>query len=435
MGTVSRLFTQPKMAVLLFLGISSGLPLFLTSRTLQAWMTVEGVDLSTIGLFSLVALPYSLKFIWAPLLDRYTPPFLGRRRGWILITQVALLLAIAAMSFQDPRTGLQLLAVNAILIAFFSATQDAVIDAYRADVLVEREMGAGAAIWVAGYRIALIVTGSLAFILADRMPWPIVYLLLAALMIVGIITTFLAPEPALHVAPPTSLADAVIKPFAEFFSRAGVVKGAMVLLFIVLYKLSDYLAQNMATPFLLNVGFSQTEIGAIAGGLGLAATIVGALSGGVLVGKVGINRSLWIFGALQAISNLMYYVLAVTGQSSAMLVTTMLVENYCTGLVTAGFLAFLMSMCSVQFSATQFALLSAVMSVSRDILVAPAGAIAESLGWPNFFLFTLAAGIPGLLLLPIFAPWNADRPTVAATHTGETVSPEEAIHATRKGDV
>jgi PAT family beta-lactamase induction signal transducer AmpG len=420
------------MAALIFLGFSSGLPFFLTGKTLQAWMTVEGVDLTTIGLMSLVALPYSLKFFWAPLIDRYIPPFLGRRRGWILIAQVALLLTIAWMSFQNPSVNLEMVAINALIIAFFSATQDVAIDAYRTDVLSNNEMGAGAALWVLGYRIALLVTGSAAFILADRIPWSTVYLIMALLMIPVMFVTWRAPEPLVRGGTPRTLADAVKLPFLDFFRRAGTSKAFMVLLFIVLYKLSDYMAQNMATPFLLKAGYTTTEVGAIAGGVGLFATIIGALAGGAVVARVGINRSLWLFGALQAASNLMYYFLSLMGKSIGFLTATMIVENFCTGLVTAGFVAFLMSMCSVQYSATQFALLSSLMSASRDILVAPAGRIAEATGWPTFFLITLAAGIPGLLLLPVFAPWNRESPLVAATHTGETVSPEEAVRASYK---
>ncbi|MGH7462638.1 MAG: AmpG family muropeptide MFS transporter, partial [Longimicrobiales bacterium] len=351
--------------------------------------------------------------------------FLGRRRGWIVIAQVALMIAIAAMALRDPRTGLQMLALNAIMIAFLSATQDIGIDAYRTDILEYREMGAGAAMWVLGFRVALLITGSLAFVLADHMPWPTVYLLMAALMIVGIIAAIRAPEPVLHAQPPQTLTEAVKLPFIEFFTRSGVARGLAILAFIVLYKLSDYMAQNMATPFLLQTGFSQTEIGTIRGGIGLGATIVGVMAGGALVGKLGINRSLWVFGGLQAISNLMYYLLSITPQNSLLLVVAMVVENFCTGLVTSGFLAFLMSMCSMQYSATQFALLSSLMSASRDVLVSPSGAIAEAVGWPMFFIITLLAGIPGLAMLPFFAPWNADKPTGAAVHTGEAITTTE----------
>ena len=421
-----RIFGQPKMAVLLALGFSSGLPLFLTSRTLQAWMTKAEVDLTTIGLFSLVALPYSLKFLWAPFLDRYVPPFLGRRRGWLVITQLLLLLSIAAMSFHDPRLGLQALAINALLLAFFSASQDIAVDAYRADVLHEREMGAGAAAYVMGYRVALIVTGSLALVFADRMSWPAVYLLLSALMLVGIFTAFLAPEPVLKDAPPQSLAEAVALPFKEFFQRRGALSGAIVLLFIVLYKYADGLAGNMATPFLLQTGFSQTEIGVVLGGVGIAATIVGVVAAGGIIARLGINRSLWIFAVLQAASNLAYYVLALIGNDRSAMIATILIENFCVGLVTAGMLAFMMSVTNKRFSATQFALLSSLAAASRDVLVAPAGKLADTLGWPGFFLLSVAAIIPAMLLLPFVAPWGADRPTAAAPHDDDTVPAQAA---------
>ena len=416
-----RIFGQPKMATLLVLGFSSGLPFYLTSKTLQAWMTTAKVDLATIGFFSLVTLPYSLKFVWAPVMDRYIPPFLGRRRGWVLITQVLLLVAIAAMSLHDPRLGLRMLAVNAIAIAFFSASQDISLDAYRTDVLQDREMGAGAAVFVMGYRVALLVTGGLALYLADSISWPTVYLLLASLMLIGIIATFLAPEPALTEPPPRTIAEAVILPFREFFQRTGVGRALLVLLFIVFYKYSDSLAGSMTTPFLLKTGFSQKEVGAVFGGAGLIATIVGTLAGGAAIGKWGINRSLWVFVVFQGLSNLTYYALALSSESHAFMTTAVVVENFGLGLVTAAMTAFLMSMCDKRFTATQFALLSSLMAASRDLLVAPAGKIAESLGWPSFFLITVSMAIPPLLLLPFIAPWSRDVPIGAAPHTGETV--------------
>ncbi len=401
-----EVFAQPKMAALVLLGFSSGLPLFPTSRTLQAWMTMEGVDLTAIGLFSLVGLPYSLKFLWSPLLDRYVPPFLGRRRGWLVLIQAALLLAIAAMAWQSPRRALELLALNALLIAFLGASQDIVFDAYKVEVLEEREMGAGAAVGVLGYRVALLVTGSAALILADRLSWPTVYLLLAALMLVGLAATLRAPEPGLHVRPPETLGEAVRLPFLEFFSRTGVVRGLSVLGFIVLYKLGDALAGSMATPFLLQIGFSQTDVGAIQGGLGLLATILGVLAGGAILSRIGINRSLWLFGGVQAVSNLAYLILAQLGDDYGFMVAAIVIENLSAGLGTAAFVAFLMSLCNPRFSATQFALLSSLNAVGRDLLVAPAGGVAELTGWPTFFLLTLLAAIPGLLLLPVFAPWK-----------------------------
>ena len=405
-----QVFQSRKMAALLFLGFASGLPLFLTSKTLQAWMSVEGVNLGAIGLFSLVGLPYSLKFIWSPLLDRFVPPFLGRRRGWLVLMQGALILAIAAMALQQPRQALQFLAINAVLIAFFSASQDIAFDAYRTDVLEQWEMGAGAAVAVLGYRIALLVTGSLALILADQIPWQTVYLLMSILMALGLFTSFWAPEPKEQERPPASLADAIRLPFIEFFQRSGELRAVLILLFIVLYKFGDALVNNRSTPFLLpktGLGFSQTDIGAIQGGMGLLATIVGTLAGGAVLSKIGINRSLWVFGALQAVSNLAYFVLAQVGKNYSMLVVTINIENFCAGLGTAAFVAYLMSLCNPRFSATQYALLSSLMAVSRDILVAPAGTLAKATGWPVFFLISIVAALPGLLLLPVFAPWNA----------------------------
>lgn len=391
------------------MGFASGLPLYLTSRTLQAWMRVEQVDLSTIGLFSLVALPYSFKWLWAPLLDRYVPPVLGRRRGWLLLIQLALTAAIAAMAFTEPRSDLTAVALVALAIAFFSASQDIVVDAYRADVLAEREMGVGVAVWVTGYRVALLVTGALAFFAAERWSWPTAYLVMAGVMAVGMAGTLLAREPAVHGSPPRTLAEAVVAPVREFLQRIGAGRFALVLFFIVIYKLPDYLAGAMATPFLVDLEFSLSEIGAIQGGLGILATIVGVMAGGVVVERLGIFRSLWVAGVLQAVSNLAYFGLAQAGQHHAFLVGTILVENLCTGLVTAGFLAYLMSLCDVRFSATQFALLSSLMGVSRDVLVAPAGAIAAATGWSGFFLFTVLAAVPGLLLLPAAGAATAAR--------------------------
>jgi len=403
---LGQVFGSRKMAALLLLGFSSGLPLLLIGNTLKAWMTVENVNLSAIGWFSLASLPYSLKFLWAPFVDRFTLPFLGRRRGWLLLTQIALIIAIAIMGFQQPKQALQLLAINAIAIAFISATQDIAGDAYRTDVLTPLEMGAGAALWILGYRIALLVAGALALILADRLPWSSVYLVMAATMLIGIFATLFAPEPK-QISPPASLVDAVILPFGEFFQRKGVMQGLLILLFITLYKLGDALLSNMTTPFLLQTGFTKTDIGAIQVGMGLIATIVGALAGGSILSRIGINRSLWVFGILQAVSNLAYFFLAYVGKNYQAMVLAINIEQFCGGLGTAAFVAFLMSLCNQRFSATQYALLSSLMAVSRDILSAPGGAIAAVTGWSTFFLITIVAAVPGLLLLPVFAPWNS----------------------------
>ncbi len=411
LNSILQVFQSRKMAALLFLGFASGLPLLLTSKALQAWLTAEQVDLGAIGLLSLVGLPYSLKFLWSPFLDRFIPPFLGRRRGWLIITQVGLMGAIALMSIHRPTQSLQLLAINALIITFLSASQDIAADAYRTDVLHPLEMGAGAAIFVLGYRIALLLTGGLAFVLADSLPWSTVYLLMSLLMGLGLGATLLAPEPEKPQTPPETLLAAVYLPFTEFFQRHGWGRATAILIFIIFYRYGDALVNNMSTPFLLEstgLNFTSGEVGTIQGGMGLIATIVGTLVGGAILSKIGINRSLWVFGGLQALSNLAYFTLAQTGKNYAVLVLTINVENFCGGLATAGFVAFLMSLCNPQFTATQYALLSSLMAVSRDILVAPAGELAKATGWSGFFLLSIVAAIPGLLLLPIFAPWKPE---------------------------
>ncbi len=428
--TLLQVFRSRKISSLLFLGFSSGLPLLLTSRTLQAWMKDAQVDLSVIGWFSLVGLPYTLKFLWSPFLDRFVPPFMGRRRGWLVMTQVGLMVAIAAMSLQQPSQTLHLLALNALIITLLSATQDIAGDAYRTDVLAPSEWGIGASTWVLGYRLAVLISGSISLILADVLPWPVVYLILGLLMGVGVLASFWAPEPEEEVRPPASLVDAVYLPFQEFFGRLGLTPALVVLVFVLLYKVGDALVGNMATPFLLDVGYSKTEIGAIQGTFGFMATTVGVIGGGLVITKIGIYRSLWVFGGLQALSNLGYLMLTwVPKQSSAVLAGIRLdnfvglfwtalttnpylmvainLENFCAGLVTAVFVAYLMSLCNHAFTATQFALLSSLMATSNIILAAPAGALAKATGWPTFFVLTIVAALPGLLLLPWVAPWNA----------------------------
>ena len=424
-----RVFGRPKMAALLFLGFSSGLPLYLTKTTLQAWMTTAGVSLTAIGVFSLLNAPYSLKFVWAPVLDRYVPPFLGRRRGWMLITQILLLVSIAVMSLHDPKAGLMALGINALVIAFLSASQDITIDAYRTDILTKDELGPGTSVYVLGYRIALILTGWLALVLADRLEWPTTYVIMSTLMIVGIITTFRSPEPVLKDPRPASLTEAVVLPFKEFFQRSGFVPGLVTLLFIVLYKLPDSLTDNMKTSFLLKTGFSQTEIGAVLGFAGIVATIVGGVLAGAVIVRLGVNRSLWVFAIFQALSNLSYYVLALAGKSHTLMVTAVITENFGLGMVSAGLLAFMMAVCNKRFSATQFALLSSLMAASRDILVAPAGKIAEMTGWPGFFLFTVASALPAVVLLPIVAPWARDMPRFAAERESEDADEVASLEA------
>jgi PAT family beta-lactamase induction signal transducer AmpG len=435
-----RVFQSRKMAALLSLGFASGLPYALTDDAFRAWLTSAKFDLSTIGWLGLVSLPYSLKFLWSPVIDRFVPPFLGRRRGWILLTQGGLVLAILAVALQmfaignllpTERAGsLPILAIAALILAFLSATQDIAIDAYRTDVLEVQEVGAGIGIWVLGYRIALLSAGFIGFNLASQIGWAWVYVVLAIVMSLGLIATISAPEPPETSDRPTTLDEAVVKPFQEFFHRLGVQKVLLILVFTIFYRFSDAMVGKMAVPFLKTL-FSDGTIGTVRQGIGLVATIVGTLAGGVILSKIGINRSLWVFGFLQAISNIGYYAIAVVGKNDYVLLAAINVENFCGGLGTAGFLGFLMLLCNPNFSATQFALLSSLFAVGRDLLASPfSGESAQFIqrnmsswtainqiswlagsdgnGWALFFLFTLVLAIPGMMFLPFFAPWNGE---------------------------
>ncbi len=388
---------------LLGLGFSSGLPLALTASTLQAWMASEKVDLALIGIFSLVGLPYTMKVLWAPLMDRFTPPFLGRRRGWILITQTLLALGILALGLSSPVSMPWAVALLAVAIAFFSSSQDIVIDAYRADVLKERELGAGAATTVVGYRIALIVSGAVAMILSDHLPWRVVYGLMAGVMLLCTAFTLWAPEPTERAIAPRSLKEAVWGPLTSYFRRSGAVE---MLCFIMLYKLGDAIAGAMTTPFLLDLGFTRTDVGAVNKAFGLVSTILGTLAGGSIIAKMGINRALWLFAFLQAFSNLAFTGLALVGKHFAVMVAAIGLENICGGMGTAAFVAFMMSLCDRKFSATQYALLTSLMAVTRVLAGVPTGYMVNSLGWAHFYAVSVAGALPGILLLPRFAPWN-----------------------------
>lgn len=403
-----EVFRSRKMAALLLLGFASGLPYLVTQDLIKAWLTLGGVDLTTLGILGLVTLPYSLKFVWSPLLDRYAiPP--GRRRGWILLSQGLLALCIGALAGQDPTGRVAPIAVAAVAIAWLSASQDIAFDAWRVDVLDERERGAGAALGVLGYRVAMLFTGAFGLWFADRAGWAPMWLGLAAVMALTGLATLFAPEPEAVHAPPGSLAGAVVEPFVDFFRRSGLLRGLMLLAFVLLYKLGDAWVGSMAMPFLLRSGFDPGEIGAIKSGVGLFATIGGTLAGGAVLGQIGTHRSLWVFGLLQAVSNLVYVALASAPGGRAALVTAIVTEGFCGGLGTAAFVAFLMGLCSPRFAATQFALLSSFMALGRDLLTAPTGLFAERLGWPAYFLLTMALAGPGLALLPIFAPWSPRR--------------------------
>ena len=385
------------MAAVLFLGFASGLPLALSSGTLQAWMTVAGVDIKTIGLFSLVGLPYTVKFLWAPLMDRYAPGFLGRRRGWIALSQLALIGLIACMGALDPTRSPLTLAALALVLAFTSASQDIVFDAYRTDVLKDKERGLGAAVSVLGYRLAMLTSGALALILSDHIGWRNTYWMMAGIMVIGLLAALLGPEPENHARPPRTLTEAVVGPLKEFFGRP---EAWVMLLLIVLYKLGDAFAGSLTTAFLIRgVGFTPTDVGAINKGLGLVATIVGALFGGGLMVRLGLFRSLLLFGALQAVSNLAFMVLAWAGKSYALMVIAVAFENIAGGMGTAAFVALLMALCDHRFSATQYALLSALAAVGRVFVGPPSGFLVDAVGWVWFFFFTILVALPGLALL------------------------------------
>jgi MFS transporter, PAT family, beta-lactamase induction signal transducer AmpG len=409
------------MAALLFLGFASGLPSQIIDAPLKAWLITAGVGVpATTQLSALAMFPYAWKFLWSPLLDRYAPPFLGRRRGWLLITQIALIFSIALMAIQNPgANNLQLITIIAVAIGFFSASQDIASDAYRTDVLEKLEMGAGAAVFTFGFRIAMLLASGWALIAADptragHLSWQTVYLILAGLMCLGLITTLWAPQPIEDESTPPSLVAAVVLPFKDFFQRRGVINAVLMLILIVVYKVGDYMVKGVSTQFLLEIHFTQTQIGAIQGGLGIIATIVGALVGGIILSKIGINRSLWVAIGLLSIGIIPYWLLAQsalyapTGQSpsEALLLLAINSEYFFAGMEATAFTAFLMSLCNRQFSATQYALFTSLMLSGKSFIVAPMGSIAKQVGWSNFFLLSIVAAIPGLLLLMFLAPWN-----------------------------
>ncbi|MCP4409073.1 MAG: MFS transporter [Gammaproteobacteria bacterium] len=391
------LVVNRRIGVILLLGFSSGLPLALTSGTLQAWMAVENVELSTIGIFTLVGLPYTLKFLWAPIMDRYVPPLLGRRRGWILITQLGLMLGIAAMARTSPTEATWMMASMALFVAFISASQDVVFDAYRTDVLPARERGLGAAVSVGGYRVAMLISGAVALILADQIGWVDTYMLMAVLMAVGMVATLIGPEPKAEPRAPRSLAEAISGPLKEFFSRRGAIA---LLVMIVLYKLGDAFAGTLTTAFLIRgPGFTPTDVGLVNKGMGLAATLIGAFFGGVLLAQLGLYKSLLLFGGLQAITNLGFMLVAIAGKSYPFMIAAVGLENLAGGMGTAAFVALLMALCDHRYTATQFALLSALAVLGRVYLGPAAGYLVEHIAWSTFFFITFLAALPGLWLL------------------------------------
>ncbi|MCX5880999.1 MAG: AmpG family muropeptide MFS transporter [Deltaproteobacteria bacterium] len=407
MNLVKVVFSS-RMAVTFLMGFSCGLPLLLTISVLQAWMKEEGVDLSVIGLMSLVGIPYTVKFLWAPVLDRMTPPFLGRRRGWLFIAQLSLMAAIAGLGLSNPKSHPFLLAGAAFLVTFFSASQDIVVDAYRREALSDAELGLGSSLYVNGYRVGMLLASGGGLILADHLPFSMVYLIMAAYMIPGMATTLYSKEPEQPFGVPGTLAEAVFAPLREYFTRNG---AWWILAFILCYKIgdsmaSDSMASAMATPFYLDIGFSKTEIGAVVKLFGFWATIAGSLVGGIWMIRIGIGSSLWLFGILQAVSTAGFMVLTYTGPSVPVLSAVIAFENFTSGMGTSAFTAFMASMTHKRFTATQYALLSSLMGVPRVLVSAPTGFLAKAMGWNWFFATCVLAAIPGLLILLRFSGWN-----------------------------
>ena len=399
-----KVICSSRMLVALLMGFSCGLPLLLTISVLQAWMKEEGIDLTVIGMMALVGLPYTLKFLWAPFLDRFTLPFLGRRRGWLLVAQFALIFSIAGLGFTDPGKNPWIVAFAAFLVTFFSASQDIVVDAYRREDLPDQELGLGSSLYVNGYRVGMLLASGGGLIMADYIPFSMVYLIMAACILPGVLTTLLAPEPTITHGIPRTLREAVVDPLIEYFKRDGAV---WILAFILLYKIGDTMASAMTIPFYLDIGFSKTEIGAIVKLFGFWAVIAGTLIGGVLMLRLGINRSLWIFGFLQAISTACFAILARIGHSVSALSGVIAFENLSSGMGTAAYMAFMASITNKRFTATQYALLTSLMGVPRVLASAPTGFLAKNMGWVSFFIACTLIAIPGMLLLLKFAPWNS----------------------------
>jgi len=403
------LFTR-RMLICVFTGFSSGLPLYVLLTLVPGWLRSEGVQLTAIGLFTLIQFPYTWKFLWSPLLDRFSVPWLGRRRGWMFITQCALLLAIGLIGTFSPATDLRSIATLAAITALLSASQDVVLDAYRREILLDIELGLGTAIHVNAYKVAGLIPGSLAFVLADHLPWPLVYAITALFMLPGLAMTLVIKEPPVPPGAPRTLREAVVEPFADFLGRLGWRQALLVLAFIFLFKLGDSMATALATPFYLDMGFTKSEIGLIAKNAGLWPSVIGGLLGGLWMVKIGINRALWLFGAAQAISILGFASLSQLPHDRVALATAISAEALGVGLGTAAFTAFIARATNPRYTATQFALFTSLAAVPRTLINATTGYLVERLGWFDFYLLCTVLAIPGMALLLRVAPWRERSP-------------------------
>jgi MFS transporter, PAT family, beta-lactamase induction signal transducer AmpG len=403
---ILKVIFSGRMLVAFIMGFACGLPLRLTMGVLQTWMKEEGISLTVIGLFSLVQIPYAWKFLWSPILDCYSFPILGRRRGWMLAAQIALIASIAGLGLSDPKNHFNLTVILAMLVAFFSATQDIVVDAYRREDLPDEELGLGSSLYIYGYQLGTLLAYGGGLIMADHMSWTSVYMVMGACMLPCILTTLLCPEPVINNGPPKTLREAVVDPLRDYFRRTGAL---WVLAFILFYKIGDTMAGAMTTLFYLDIGFSKSEIGAVAKIFGTWAIFAGAFAGGLVMLRIGISNSLWIFGLLQALSTACFVALAQTGPNVPMLAVVVSFENLTSGMGTAAFIAFMASITNKKFTATQYALLTSLMAFPRVLASAPTGLLAKGLGWEGFYIFCTLAAVPGMLLLLKFAPWETKK--------------------------
>jgi PAT family beta-lactamase induction signal transducer AmpG len=398
-----------KMLTCVFLGFSSGLPLFILVALVSAWLRRGGIDLATIGLFALVQLPYTWKFLWSPIMDRYSLPFLGRRRGWALVSQIGVLLCVGALGNFNPQESLPVVVGIVSVLAFFGASQDIVIDAYRRELLADDELGTGTSFWINAYRVSQLVPGSLALILSDILPWSAVFWITASFMAVGIVTILVVQEVSDDTLAPATLREAVVEPFREFFQRDGIRQGLAILAFMFLYKLGDNMATALATPFYIDMGYSNTEIGTVAKIAGLWAGIAGGVLGGIVMLKISINRALWLFGFVQVFTILPYIWLSQAGPTLAGLFVVVSGEYLGVGLGAIALTAYMARETSKAFTATQFALFSSFIAVPRTVANASTGFIVEAIGWTQFYVICAIVAIPGMLLLFKVAPWNRKR--------------------------
>lgn len=402
-----RSLLNGRMLAVLFLGFSSGLPLFTMLYLMQAWLAKSGVDIKALGLFALVGFPYTFKFLWAPLMDRYSIGPLGRRRGWMALTQLALFLVIGSMGMLDPRTQLPIIVLAAGAMTFLSSSQDIVIDAYRREILADHEQGLGAAVIVNAYKAAGLVPSALGLILADSLPWSTVFWVVGAFMLPGLVCTLLAPEPRIYGAPPKNMYEAIVLPFREFIARDGWRQALIIVAFVLLYKIGDSMATALATKFYLDIGFTTTQIGLAANATGLWASLAGGVVGGIWMVKMGINRALWVFGALQAVAILGFAWLAQVGPNQLLLAAVIGFESFASlGLGAAALVAFISRATDPRYTATQYALFSSLAAVPRTFINSSVGFIVAETGWFLFFIVCFVLAIPAMMMLPKIAPWN-----------------------------